>query len=307
MAPSLLVAGGISYDERPSRGEVRSEVEPIANQGRPLELSSRFSRYPFLAGAAAEVQAVLELWEDRGQVEHLEGGKADELSLLDAMPRFRYCHLATHGFFDKKGEVFGKNLRTQSLFPSISSGPRREASVAYRNPLLMTGIVLAGANLPPPIDAGGLPLSEDGILTAEEISGLDLRHMEMITLSACETGLGDVAAGQGVFGLQRVLHQAGVRSVVASLWKVDDEATKEFMKQFYTNLWTKKMGKAAALRGAQQWMLNNSEALQAAGVKGVSRGKVRKINFQVRPESAEEDRKTHPFFWAAFQLSGDWR
>ncbi len=80
----------------------------------------------------------------------------------------------------------------------------------------MTGIVLAGANLGPEKDDLGIPTSDDGILTAEEIVGLDLLNLELVTLSACETGLGDVAAGEGVMGLQRALHQAGARSVIAS-------------------------------------------------------------------------------------------
>ncbi len=81
--------------------------------------------------------------------------------------------------------------------------------MATRNPLLMSGIVMSGANLPPNKDEYGLPIRDDGILTDEEISGLDLKSTELVTLSACETGLGDVAAGQGVYGLRRALHQSG--------------------------------------------------------------------------------------------------
>ena len=77
------------------------------------------------------------------------------------------------------------------------------------------------------------------ILTAEAIAGLDLQRLELAVLSACETGLGEVAAGEGVFGLQRAFHQAGCRNVVASLWTMDDQATTVLMRLFYEELWQK--------------------------------------------------------------------
>ena len=94
---------------------------------------------------------------------------------------------------------------------------------------MLIGLVLAGANRP---ETPGR-----GILTGEAIVGLDLRGLELAVLSACETGLGDVAGGEGVFGLQRAFHVAGCRNVVASLWKVDDEATAALMALFYRHLW----------------------------------------------------------------------
>ena len=90
-------------------------------------------------------------------------------------------------------------------------------------------------------------MSDDGILTAEEVQALDLRGCELVVLSACETGRGALESGQGVLGLQRAFQSAGTRAVVSSLWKVDDAATVVLMTRFHRNLWEKKMHKLEAL------------------------------------------------------------
>ena len=116
---------------------------------------------------------------------------------------------------------------------------------------------------------------------------LDLRGVELVVLSACDTGRGWVAGGEGVFGLQRAFQVAGARSVVATLWSVNDASSQALMSQFYRNLWEKKLPKAEALRQAQLWMLK----------EGGSRGVVR----------AESDGPAPPYYWAGFVLSGEWR
>src|SRR4029079_16945786 len=98
-----------------------------------------------------------------------------------------------------------------------------------RSPLVLSGLVCAGANL--------ADTPQRGILSADAVASLDLRGLELAVLSACETGLGDVAGGEGVFGLQRAFHLAGAHNVVASLWKVDDQATAALMTLFYDRLW----------------------------------------------------------------------
>src|SRR4029079_7751533 len=105
---------------------------------------------------------------------------------------------------------------------------------------LLSGIVLAGANRPP--EAG----KDDGILTALEVAELDLRGTELVVLSACETGLGRVVGGEGLLGLQRAFQVAGARSVIASLWAVDDQATRNLMERFYQNLWVERMPQGEA-------------------------------------------------------------
>jgi CHAT domain-containing protein len=102
-----------------------------------------------------------------------------------------------------------------------------------------------------------------------EVAGLDLERTEMVVLSACETELGSVAGGEGVLGLPRAFQIAGAKTTVASLWKVDDAATQILMKEFYTNLWQKKLGKLESLRQAQLRMLREYEPQQK---KLVARG-----------------------------------
>ena len=127
------------------------------------------------------------------------------------------------------------------------------------DPALLSGIAFAGASRtgqPPAavVRAAGREM-DDGILTALEVSELDLRNVELAVLSACETGLGRVAGGEGVLGLQRAFQTAGARASITSLWKVDDTATQILMTEFYTNLWQKKLGKLESLRQAQLTML----------------------------------------------------
>jgi len=123
--------------------------------------------------------------------------------------------------------------------------------------------------------------------------------MSATTLSACETGLGKSAGGEGLLGLQRAFQTAGAKTVVASLWKVPDKATQLLMSRFYDNLWQKKMSKIEALREAQRWLLH-----EGSKQPGLSRG-------LELPSSAEEPASQaaglSPRYWAAFVLSGDWR
>jgi hypothetical protein len=118
--------------------------------------------------------------------------------------------------------------------------------------LVLSGLVCSGANLP--------HTPNRGILTAEAIVGLDLRRMNLAVLSACESGLGESAGGEGVYGLVRAFHIAGTRNVAASLWKVDDEATAALMVLFYRHLWGKKpLPPAEALRQAQLAIYRNPQ------------------------------------------------
>ena len=115
--------------------------------------------------------------------------------------------------------------------------------------------MLAGANQPTDAD--------NGILTGEAVAGLDLDGMDLVVLSACQTGLGEAAAGEGVFGLQRAFHIGGARNVVASLWKVNDEATAALMNLFYYHLWEKGESPLEALHHAQLELYRNPQGVPA--------------------------------------------
>src|SRR5205814_1939276 len=111
-----------------------------------------------------------------------------------------------------------------------------------------SGIAFAGANGPP------RPDGDDGILTAVEAQELDLTGTELVVLSACETSVGRPSHGEGLLGLQRAFEVAGARSLISSLWKVDDDATAAFMAVFYANLWTRRLPGPEAFRQAQLTM-----------------------------------------------------
>jgi CHAT domain-containing protein len=119
------------------------------------------------------------------------------------------------------------------------------------SPMLLCGLALAGASLPQG-SMGRIP----GLVTAEELSTLELTHCDLVVLSACDTNVGERRAGQGVASLQKALQMAGARSVITSLWKVPDEVTKDLMLDFYRRLWVEKKPKWQALWEAKTKIRN---------------------------------------------------
>lgn len=165
----------------------------------------------------------------------------------------RILHLATHGFFleDQKHNL-EKQYRGFGGLDSIAKPGRELEASRLENPLLRSGLALAGVNTW--LMQGQVPAeAEDGLLTAEDVSGLDLLDTELVVLSACETGLGEVRIGEGVFGLRRAFVLAGARTLVMSLWKVPDEQTQELMEDFYRRILSGQP-RAGALREAQLMM-----------------------------------------------------
>jgi CHAT domain-containing protein len=216
-------------------------------------------------------------------------------AVLAALPQARYAHLATHGFFADPS--FRSAFRLDpKLFERSLRGERVGAGAL--SPLVMTGLVFAGANHP--------QTPGRGVVTGEALVDLDLSGLELAVLSACETGLGDVADGEGTFGLQRAFHLAGTRDVVASLWKVPDRATAALMALFYQNLWDKEMPPAEALRQAQLEIYRHPDRIPELA-KGF-RGTLKEV-----PGTGDEvpnpgaDGRGHPRLWAAFTLSGPGR
>ncbi len=273
-APSLLVLGNVDYGAAPGAPAQLSDSR--AAVGGPTRREFRA-----LEATAGEILVVKKYFEKRfreGHAELLEEADATEQQFRLDASRQQWLHLATHGFFASPSVPQPRDGRADVVSEDEPTGQHRG---------LECGLVLAGANAPPDPD------KDDGILTALEVAQLDLRRVQLAVLSACETGLGEAVGGEGVLGLQRAFQVAGARGVVGSLWSVDDQSPRALMERFYENLWKKKLPRLESLREAQLWML----------AEGRQRG-------LVRDAEADQDftpRRTPPFYWAAFVLSGDWR
>jgi CHAT domain-containing protein len=178
-------------------------------------------------------------------------------------------HLATHGFFLPEQPIPEALFQDSGLGPEAEPTPEERAALLQReNPLLRSGIALAGFNQ----RRSG---NDDGVLTALEAAGLDLYGTRMVVLSACETGVGEASSGEGVYGLRRALTMAGSETQVMSLWQVDTGRTRELMQAYYQRL-QGGAGRSEAMRQVQLAMLSNSKT-------------------------------AHPNLWASFIVSGDWR
>ena len=271
--PSVLLVGGINFGEGNARDSEARAVKPP-----PVPV------FGPLAGTESEVNDLRSQFEDAfpdaPAPKLMRKDKATKQAILAVLPSHRFVHLATHGFFAAESEKSA--LSPEQRAALLPGGMRLDAEAAGRNPGLLSGMVFAGVNLPE-------RKPEETILTALEAAEQDLGKVELVVLSACETGRGQVADGEGVLGLQRAFQIAGARSVVASLWRVPDEETHQLMREFYRRVWSDKpMSKAEALRQAQVWMLENWKP----------RGTLERSAPQGPPP---------PYYWAAFVLSGDWR
>ncbi|WKV10755.1 CHAT domain-containing protein [Marivirga harenae] len=196
-----------------------------------------------LPGTKDEVNKIQSIYRDSKYSEpntYLEN-QADE-NQLKRVKNPRVLHVATHGFFLEDNETSNTD----------------EEDKYSENPLLKSGLIMAGANS---FIATGLneEVSQDGILTAYEAMNLDLNHTELVVLSACETGLGELKNGEGVYGLRRAFQVAGANAIIMSLWSVDDEATQELMTAFYAN-WISGKDKLTAFNEAQKTIKEKYES-----------------------------------------------
>ena len=238
-----------------------------------------------LPATAREVTEIASLWRSagvahrssqsspphsvaQGAVTLLSGPGAGEARFKSEAPGKQILHLATHGFF-----LGGP---CPSALDRPASPAAAIARVTVQNPLLLSGLVFAGANRRHLAAVG----EEDGILMAEEIAGLDLRGVEWAVLSGCDTGIGHIQAGEGVFGLRRAFQIAGVRTVIMSLWPVEDESTRQWMRALYRRRFVAGRTTADAVRDASLELLRARRATNAS---------------------------THPFYWAGFVAAGDWQ
>jgi CHAT domain-containing protein len=211
-----------------------------------------------IGGTAAEARAIKALFPETTVLT----GRLASKATIQHLEAPRILHIASHGFF-LQGEANGDQAP-----PAANSGTRSiTGSRNIANPLLRSGLALAGANLTRADHA-------DGILTALEASGLDLWGTKLVTLSACDTGVGEVRNGEGVYGLRRAFVLAGAETLVMTLWPVSDSITREPMAAYYAGL-RAGLGRGDALREAKLAMLKRSD-------------------------------RQHPFYWASFIQSGEW-
>ena len=292
LSRQLLLLGDVDYD-----ANVQS------NKNAASTLSGEFSKLP---GAAKEVDAIQALYSRltdtaTSDVRTLRGENASESAFRMLAGEYRMLHLATHGYFapPELKSAFGSEALNRSARANRASPDSANSNM---NPDLLSGLAFAGANREPVSGEG------DGILTAQEIAFLPLESVDMAILSACETGLGEVAGGEGLIGIQRAFQVAGVRTTVASLWKVDDQATRKLMELFYTNLLEKKMSRLDALREAQLHILNHPESVYSSSIESDQKRDPRSPSPSLDVGGTKNtDGRGSPELWAAFQLSGDWR
>jgi CHAT domain-containing protein len=204
--------------------------------------SLHFTRLPDTRQEVRTIQALLgadkaDLFTDRKALEEVLRRKATP----------RLLHIATHGFFLSDQDLSALRDDDRGMRQQVLGAAPPAKAGTIENPLVRSGIALAGANR---ALAGSDLTQSDGIVTAEKILGLRLRRTDLVVLSACETGLGEVKNGEGVFGLRRAFTQAGAKSLVMSMWAVPDREPQELIVTFYTNLLSGAVTRAQALRQA---------------------------------------------------------
>jgi CHAT domain-containing protein len=168
-----------------------------------------------------------------------QGSKSNFISLAE---KSSILHIATHGFFFPDPMALNQSLvdSTESGSITFRGGPSR-ASALYvnsQNPLMRSGLVFAGAN--DYWNGDEFSRENNGVLTAMDVLNIDLRKNKLVVMSACESGLGDIVDGEGVYGLQRAFKMAGTDFIIMSLWQVPDKETAEFMTNFYKLLFKRK-------------------------------------------------------------------
>ncbi len=263
-APSSSSSSSLLALANPAFDGARTPRSPMSTGvlrgGTPACADLQQYRFRALPASGVEAAEIAKLWTGPKRPTVLSGAAANEAEFRARAPGQRIIHLATHGFF--LGQQCG------------SGGLIGEA--ALQSPLVLSGLALAGANRRDRVSDD----EEDGLLTAEEVAGLNLEGVEWVVLSGCDTGLGQIRGAEGVLGLRRAFQTAGAATVIVSLWPVEDLAAREWMHSLYENRLKKGQNTAEALREASRTVL------------------------KARRQSG---RSTHPFFWAAFVGAGDWR
>jgi CHAT domain-containing protein/Tfp pilus assembly protein PilF len=271
----LLVVGGVQYDAKPAT-PVATEKEKVITRSANVDQPNVI--WKPLPATKFEVERISTLGRKFNPIV-LTGAEATHERVSAALPQVRYAHIATHGFFQKDDSKEKILALGPDAFLRSRTGER--LGVFARNPLLLSGLVLAGANAEKRSGATtGTPLTPNpspqrgegsqkepeylgrGILLAEDLMGLRMDQLDLVVLSACETGLGTIETTEGVQGLARAFHVCGARTVIGSLWKVEDDSTAALMSVFYKYLWEDDLPKAEALRQAQLEVYRHPQMIQ---------------------------------------------
>jgi CHAT domain-containing protein/tetratricopeptide (TPR) repeat protein len=213
-----------------------------------------------------EVQTIVDNWNsmNKSTASAYYGCAATEDAFNKEAPGKQVIHLSTHGYY----------LESKSLPDNEMDTINPDEAVVEENPLLQSGLVFAGCNLHGEgTDSAGL---DDGFLSAYEVSAMDLQGVDIVVLSACETGLGRVEEGEGVYGLRRSFQLAGARTVISALWKVNDKITSTMMSLFYTK----------------------SDRIIPE--------RMREMQLELIGKLRQHDLPDHPLNWAGFIAIGDW-
>lgn len=244
--------GGIQYnmeaEELLAESESYSAKNLLASRSIESDTLNRGS-VTYLAGTKKEVENINRMLQDNHlQVQLFTSTAANEESFKALSGTHQnILHVATHGFFWSDSTAQKKDFFAERMMRMGDDAPAKKVI----DPLNRCGLLFAGANLALQGHSNELPEGvQDGILTAKEISLLDLRDADLVVLSACETGKGEIT-GDGVFGLQRAFKQAGVQTIIMSLWPVNDAATQMLMTEFYRNWIMDHQAKREAFRNAQ--------------------------------------------------------
>lgn len=275
-AVGLLALGDPAYDASVADrlSNITSLRDTVANPANTVSGSTRAGRGKFrgmkvspLPWTRREVTRIAQAWTTTRHEPAvlLCGLDASEERLKAEVSGKRVIHLATHGYF----------LEDHVLPENSARGTQPHIGPTVKNPLLKSGLFLAGANQRgQAADSSGL---DDGILTAFEVSAMNLQGTEWVVLSACESGLGEVKAGEGVWGLRRAFQMAGARTVISALWAIPDKQTVSIMEQLYS--------------------IDDDDLAHV--MRQMAMNEIKKIRKRGLPD--------HPYGWAAFVAVGDWR
>ena len=266
----MLIIAGPDFDsdkiiKSPEAREITHNRSRSVSQGARMGSGLRGLNFDPLPGAEKEGEVIKEVSDTKERSTVIFSQRIAEENLLRKMSGPpEVLHIATHGFFLKEDERLAKRIQGLSRGSSALPPPAD-------NPLLRAGLAFAGLNSNAPL-LGEIDTDNDGVLTAMEVLSINLEGTQMVVLSACETGLGEIHEGEGVYGLRRSFQEAGVKNVINSFWEVSDAGTQLLMTKFYDKF------------------LAGTDARQALR--------------EARLEMLEEVQWSSPYYWSAFVMVG---